>query len=463
MSDRDPGPLMADRCPGISTDDILRQDSRSVPDTVLGDSWRDLGDAPLAADRYTSAEFFAREKRHMWPNVWQMAARDDEFPEPGDLVVFNNVGKSYLLIRQEDGSVRAFHNVCLHRGRLLRNESAAGASELQCPFHGFTWNLDGSLKRVPCEWDFEHLRAKAMSLPELRVGHFAGFVFVTESAKAAPLEDYLAPLPTIFDRWRLHENTTAIWVAKVVPANWKAVAEAFMEAWHSVVTHPQILPFTADANTRYSLWGDHANLALTPFGVMSPHLEGKGMGEQDILDALSGRGSGRLATGEGVVIPDGTTARQLLADANRAQMLDAKGYDSSDASDSEMLDAFTYNVFPNLSPWGGFGGNIVYRWRPWPDQNNTLMEVRILARAPNGEEKPRAVPMRMLGPDEPWATVTEWGMLGAVFDQDMENLPYVQQGLIASPNNAVELGHYQESRIRHFHATLDKYLEGALP
>ena len=462
MSDRDPGQFRADRCPGPSTDDILDADSRPVPATLRDDSWRDLGDAPLAADRYTSAAFFEAEKRRMWPNVWQMAARDDEFPEPGDLVVFNNVGRSYLLVRQDDGSVRAFHNVCLHRGRLLRTQSGA-ATELECPFHGFAWKLDGGLKRVPCQWDFAHLEGKDMTLPQLRVGHFAGFVFVTESATAPSLDAFLDPLPKVFDRWRLHENTTAIWVAKVVPANWKAVAEAFMEAWHSVVTHPQILPFTGDANTRYSLWGDHVNLALTPFGVLSPHLGNKGLGEQDILDALSGRGSGRLNVGEGMTVPEGLTARRLLADANRQQFLDARGYASADASDSEMLDAMTYNVFPNLSPWGGFGGNIVYRWRPWPDQHKTLMEVRILSRAPKGQPVPRACEMRMLGDDEPWSTVTEWGMLGAVFDQDMANLPYVQQGLIASPNNRVELGHYQESRIRQFHQTLDKYLAGDLP
>ena len=70
--------------------------------------------------------------------------------------------------------------------------------------------------------------------------------------------------------------------------------------------------------------------------------------------------------------------------------------------------------------------------------------------------------MRMLGDDEPWSTVTEWGALGAVFDQDMANLPYVQRGLKSSPNNRVELGNYQDSRIRHFHATMDKYLSGEL-
>ena len=448
------------RCPGPGVDDLLALETRPVPPGVLADSWRDLGTAPIAADRYTSRAFFEREKAGMWPKVWQMAARDDELPDPGDLVVYENVGRSYVVIRQADGSVRAFHNVCLHRGRKLRTDSGA-ATELECPFHGFTWNMDGSLKRVPCAWDFSHLADRDMDLPELRVGHFAGFIFVTENAAAPPLEQYLAPLPDIFARWRLEECTTGVWVGKVIKANWKVCAEAFMEAWHSVVTHPQILPFTGDANTRYSLWGDHANLALTPFGVLSPHLDGKGLGQDAILEAM-GIGSGRISGTDGITLAEGQTARHALAAANRVKHLDALGYDSGDATDSEMLDAYTYNVFPNLSPWGGFGPNIVYRWRPWPNENATLMEVRLLTRTPKGQPKPRAVEMVFLEADQPWSSFTGWGGLGAVFDQDMANLPYVQDGLHASPNNRVELGNYQESRIRQFHQTLDKYLAGDL-
>lgn len=449
------------RCPGPGVAELLAAETRPVPPHVAEDSWRDLGDAPIAADRYTSAEFFAAEKARMWPNVWQMAAREDELPEPGDLVVYDNVGRSYVLVRQQDGSIRAFHNVCLHRGRKLRTDSGS-ARELECPFHGFTWALDGTLKRIPCQWDFAHLENRDMTLPALRVGRWAGFVFVTESAAAPPIEAYLDPLPRIFARWRLEETFTGLWIGKVIKANWKVCAEAFMEAWHSVVTHPQILPFTGDANTRYSIWGDHANLALTPFGVLSPHLDGKGLGEPDILAAM-GIGSGRNAEAAATPLVEGQTARALLADANRKKHLDDLGYESSDVTDSEILDAYTYNVFPNLSPWGGFAPNIVYRWRPWPDQHATLMEVRILARPPKGVPRPRAAEMRLLGEDEPWSSVTDWGMLGAIFDQDMANLPYVQEGLIASPNNRVELGHYQESRIRHFHQTLDKYLAGDLP
>lgn len=457
MADRNPSELA--RCPGESVDDILARDVPPVPAILREDSWRDFGTAPIAASRYTSADFFEAERTRMWPRVWQMAARDEEFPEPGDLVVYDNLGKSVLLVRQPDRSVRAFWNVCLHRGRRLRTESGH-ASDLQCPFHGFTWNTDGSLKAIPCRWDFAHLTEAAMQLPEVRVAGWAGYWFVNWDGKAPPLEQYLAPLPDHFRHWQQERNFTAVWVGKVIRANWKVVAEAFMEAWHSVVTHPQILPFTGDANTRYSIWGDHVNLALTPFGVPSPHLGP--LSDAEIIAAFSGgAGRTRLESSE-IELTPGMTARQTMGARNR-EALRATGFPGADqASDSELLDAWTYNVFPNLSPWGGYMSNIVYRWRPWPDQHATLMEVRVLAKAPEGGPVPRAAEMVFLKDDEPWASVTAWGRLGAVFDQDMGNLPHVQEGLISSPNDRVELGRYQESRIRHFHATLDKYLAGEL-
>jgi phenylpropionate dioxygenase-like ring-hydroxylating dioxygenase large terminal subunit len=456
MADHDAHDFRIPQCPGDTVLDIWARDNPPVPDIYKAESFTDLGPTSLAASRYTSAAFFEAEREKMWPAVWQMAARDEEFPEPGDLVVYDNLGKSVILVRQPDGGVKAFWNVCLHRGRRLRTESGA-ANELQCPFHGFTWNNDGSLKQIPCRWDFDHLSDEAMRLPEVRAERFAGYWFVNWDGTAPPLEQYLAPLPAHFARWGQERNFTAVWVGKVIKANWKVVSEAFMEAWHSVVTHPQILPFTGDANSRYSLWGDHVNLALTPFAVPSPHL-GQ-LAEADIISAFTG-GAGRSnVETQPITLEPGQTARQALAARNRAALAEA-GYpdDAAQASDAELLDAWTYNVFPNCSPWGGYMNNISYRWRPWPDQSATLMEVRLLARAPAGAPVPRAAEMIFLGEDEAWGSVTSWGRLGDVFDQDMANLPHVQEGLVSSPNNRVELGRYQEARIRHFHATLDKYL-----
>jgi hypothetical protein len=86
------------------------------------------------------------------------------------------------------------------------------------------------------------------------------------------------------------------------------------------------------------------------------------------------------------------------------------------------------------------------------------MEVMILKPVPEGGPRPRAVPFRLLRPDEPWSDAKELPILGPVIDQDMENMPYVQEGLHASGTGTVHLARYQESRIRHFHATLDRYV-----
>jgi len=441
----------------------MSQDARPVPAFLREESYTYRGSEPLAAERYTSPEFMRLEQTKMWPNVWQFAAREEDMPGVGDYIVYENAGRSYVVTRQDDGSVRAFHNVCLHRGRKLRTQDGT-ADQFQCPFHGFTWNKDGSIKKIPCRWDFEHLQEQKMHLPEAEVARWGGYIFIRENAGGPTLEEFLAPLPEHFQRWKHEQCTTAIWVAKVVPANWKATAEAFMEAWHTVVTHPQLLPFTGDENSAYWTWGDNVNVNLVPFGIMSPHIDSNGKPQQWIVDEFvkfNGRSAENYEDNKdafAVKVPQGMTARRALGAAMRENYTKMFGHDHSEATDCELLDALVYNVFPNFAPWGGFMPNIVYRWRPWKDPDHCLMEVRILTRVPPGKAIPRGVSMKFLTDEQPWTAAPELGILGAVFEQDMGNLPYVQEGLHASKNGRINLGNFQEIRIRQFHQTLDKYL-----
>jgi phenylpropionate dioxygenase-like ring-hydroxylating dioxygenase large terminal subunit len=168
------------RCPGMSYTNMLEADTRTPPDYLFEETVADMGDDPISVDPYISEEFARLEREKLWPNVWLFAAREDELPEPGDTVVFEINQKSFLITRQRDGSVKALYNVCLHRGRKLRTESGT-TTQFRCPFHGFTWKIDGSLKEIPCEWDFEHLKNKDMSLPEARVELWQGFVMITEN------------------------------------------------------------------------------------------------------------------------------------------------------------------------------------------------------------------------------------------------------------------------------------------
>ena len=463
--------VRADRCPGMSYSEMLAGDTRPAPDYLVAESAIPLDDEPLDPARYISEDFAAAERERLWPNIWHFAAREEDLPEPGDTAVYEIAESNYLLVRQDDGSIRAFHNVCLHRGRLLRDHGGRTVS-LRCPFHGFTWNNDGSLKEIPCRWDFHHLEGCDLSLPQLRVERWQGFVMVTENADLRPFREWIGPGVEHYDNWRLDQCHTMAWIGRVFPANWKATAEAFMEAFHAVVTHPQILGFTADANSRYDLYGDHMNRAITPNGTLSPHVRGRDQLYvlEKITEFLEGDGRGRFAEHGGAdqcgFSPDDPLrARKVLAAANRDAFKAMDGRDYSAASDSEVLDNFTYNIFPNFAPWGGFVPNIVYRWRPWRDVDHCLMEVRILSRTPEGTKAPPSPPMHLIGEDESFMTVAHLigpGLAG-VFDQDLANLAAVQKGMKASANRRIELAHYQESRIRHFQRTLDKYLSGELP
>lgn len=448
------------RCPGQSYQDLLARDSLPVPPALASESPPGPGTEPLAAARYTSQAFFELENERMWPRVWQMACREEDIPAVGDYHVHDIVGRSLLVVRTAPGTIRAYHNSCLHRGRRLATQDGH-AESLRCGFHGWTWNLDGSLRSMPCRWDFPQLSDADLRLPEARVGTWGGFVFINMDPAAAPLEHYLEVLPAHFSRWRLEDCYKAVHVAKRIRCNWKVAMEAFMESYHVIATHPQILSVFADASSQYDVYGDHVNRNVAAFAAPSPHV-GASVREEAVVSGMLGM-HGRQLSAE--VLADaaagagGGGARAVLGALNRRSFSHATGVDHSEASDAETLDALVYNVFPNFSPWGGFAPNIVYRWRPdGLDVGACLMEVMILKRCPAGAPRPAPVSLHRLGDDEPWSAATELPVLGPVIDQDMSNLPHVQEGLRASATGRVELGRYQESRIRHFHRTLDKYL-----
>lgn len=464
-----------DRCPGITYTDMLNGDTRTPPDYLFEESNIEMGNEPLSVDPYISEEFAQAEREKLWPNVWLFAAREDEMPDVGDSVIFDIAGKSFLLVRQKDGSVRAFYNACLHRGRKLRTENG-NSIQLRCPFHGFTWRNDGTLKEIPSEWDFKHLEGKDMCLPEARIELWQGFIMLTENKGLPDFKSWLGPPATHYERYDFENRYTGMWIQKRIGANWKATAEAFMEAWHSIVTHPQLLPFLGDANTRYDLIGDHFNRAITPSGVLSPHMKGKDSNYVlDKMNEFSGMADADTnrrfnagdaeSAGEGYDKDDPLGARKILAEAGRQGFAEQYGYDYSDASDSEILDNFTYNIFPNFAPWIGFLPTLVYRWLPDDTVDSCVMEIRLLFPTPKGEQRPRSVEPTFIPDDEPfsWAADVMGPQLANVFDQDMANLPHVQTGMKSMKEGKMELGSYQDSRVRHFQTTLKKYIDGELP
>ena len=429
---------------------LLDHDSRLVPDVYRWTNPLPGVALTVPVERYTSREFHDLEVEKVWTKVWQMACRVEDILEPGQFVKYDIADISVLVVRQRDGSIKAHRNVCLHRGRTLKEQDGR-ADSFQCPFHGITWDLDGTLKHQPCQWDFSHTEMD-WTLRQVQVDTWGGFVFINLDPEAAPLADFLGTLPEHFERWPLEKRYKQVHVAKVLRCNWKVAQEAFMESWHVVATHAQLLPGIGDTISKYDAWGNFSR-TLTPNGIPSPHLNWQPT-EQEMMDALTDR---NLDDDVKVAVPEGVTARVALADGRRAHLVTDLGPEADLLSDAEMCDSMPYTLFPNFHPWGSYN-RTCYRFRPYGnDPGMSIMECMILSPY-EGETPPPGAEVRWVETDESWTTVPELGLLARVFDQDDANLPYVQKGLRDGALTEVTFAEYQETKIRHFHMVLEQLL-----
>lgn len=443
-------PGQGPRSTGPSYQDLLDLETRPVPEILRVQSARDIPCLKVPISRYTSREVHDLEVEKLWKKVWQFACREEHVPESGDHVVYDIADLSLVIVRGEDRRIRAFHNACLHRGRALKDFDGRSES-LRCPFHGWTWNLDGSLKEVPCRWDFPHVERGEYALPEVRVGTWGGFVFVNPDPDAEPLERFLGDLPRHFERWPLEDRYVEAHVAKKLRCNWKVAQEAFMEAYHVIATHPQILAGIGDANSQYDAW-DTFSRAITANMTPSPHLAWQ-PAEQEQLDVFA---SPDLDSEPLLRVPEGMTARQTMAQGARMQ-LRATVPSVQELTDAELADSFYFTLFPNFHPWGAYN-RITYRFRPYRNEpGQSIMEVFMLA--PFRGRRPPPAKTKHLDFDEPWLEASgEVGALAQLFMQDAYNLPQVQKGLEAAQHTHVTFARYQETKIRHFHALLEKVL-----
>ena len=245
------------RCPAPSVQEVVRADGdgEKLPASYRIESYKWRSDADIPFERYTSPEFFKREIDRMWPRTWQWACREEHIPEAGDYYVYDIGPYSWLIVRTASGDIRAYQNACLHRGTKLKPSFTDGwTPKLACPFHGWTWDLDGKLAELPCAWDFPHVAREKFNLPEARVGVWAGFVFINMDEHAMPLEEYLAPLPAHAAHAELQDRYVALHVQKELPCNWKVASEAFVESYHtpSRIRNCKKGPVTSTRNTTRS-------------------------------------------------------------------------------------------------------------------------------------------------------------------------------------------------------------------
>src|SRR5437764_923660 len=333
-------------------------------------------DGFVPKERYVSQAFLDLEMERLWPRVWQIACREEEVAGPGDFVEYTIGDQSILVVRTDSGRVVAHHNACLHRGtRLATGSGTFDDNSIRCRYHAWRYDLGGRLVEVVDQHDFDAL-PEDLCLAELRVDTWGGFVFVNLDPNAEPLLDYLDPIPSLLDAYHLDTMQFRGYQSTVLPATWKAVVDAFNEAYHVQGTHPQILPWTDDVSIAYEQLGIHAHYGRLPHARRelrpSPRL-GLAADDYDEGEILAGlvAGLGRLFLKDEMAIVDELRAqpaspgRNLLVEyqTRRRELLASRGLDVSGLELDQMTSADDVFVFPNFVGPIYPGSAIVFRIR----------------------------------------------------------------------------------------------------
>ncbi len=414
--------------------------------------------------RYYDRDYAEQEIQKLFMKTWLFACREEDIPHVGDRIPFECGRLSFLIVRSAEDEFKAFYNSCIHRGTKLCSKFETG-DVISCPYHAWEWNIDGTLKFIPSHWDFQAIDKENGSLREVKVGRWGGFIYVNADPDAAPFLESLGPVPEHFKEMNMANRYTAARFRKLARGNWKICQEAFMESYHVLGTHPDAIPFNGDSQTQYDIWASehsHVGRQATPSAVPSMHAPSDAsakvaaemfavmLQEWHYPDAqlpeLDGDGDLRAQIGEW----------------HRDAYKQCYGIDKDHVGDAAMIDNLLYFIFPHSCVWRSESLPFTYQFTPHPtDPEKCFFEVRMLLPVADGQERPPSVEPTLIGEDERIEDKSpDFGYLSIVFDQDMDNMQIIQDGMkTADPTrHHSTLGDYQESIMQHWHDVLDDYM-----
>jgi phenylpropionate dioxygenase-like ring-hydroxylating dioxygenase large terminal subunit len=183
--------------------------------------------------RYSSADYMKKEWQHLWPRVWLLAGVTPDLPESGDYQVFEIGHEEILLVRQDDASIKAFYNVCPHRGNRISLNDRGSVAKFTCAFHGWQFACDGKLEKITDEATFDpRVIAHRPGLNEVRCDFIGGLIFVNLDGKAPPLREWIGRPPGYIENYEIDKMNVVRHVRSEWRANWKTGIDAFYETYH---------------------------------------------------------------------------------------------------------------------------------------------------------------------------------------------------------------------------------------
>ena len=427
----------------------------------------DHGTGLIDVRRYLDPAESVREWEKMWTKVWTLAGVASDIPNAGDWFRYDLGVESFVIVRGDDQTIRAFYNVCPHRGNLIvRTDFGSITDCFTCAFHGWKFADDGTLLMVK---DAETFRPEALAnatgLTEVRCDVWAGLIFVSMNPDVVDLREYLGILPEHLDGYHLEKMRVAEDIVYVYDANWKTTYDAFMEFYHADMIHPELGEAMETYYNQYDLYPNGISRMILPFGYAPDKTIDPNVVNEALVDTLQRYGR------------DPADYAHLKGHEYAGALLEVKrhlahreGWDHFEQlSDSQVLGDWNYSIFPNIT-FNLFGEMAYIQiFRPHPDDHMKCIWRSIQLNLP-GRTGFQPVLATGLGNDQ--VDPTGWDgtvrppivyaetpeETGFILAQDCYLVPPVQQGMRSRSFKGLNLGE-QEQRIRHYLAELDRYLE----
>lgn len=204
------------------------------------------GTRTLPGKYYHSPEIYREETTKIFYKFWLYACRAEEIPAPGDYKLIQVIDESIILVRDKSNTIKALFNVCSHRGTQLCSEPKGNfkAKSIQCPYHAWTYGLDGKLLSAPLMQEGPLFQKADCSLPQAAVHEWEGFIFINLDKKPVPFEKQMEALIGKFADWKMSELRIARTIRYELNCNWKLILQNYQECYHCPGVHPLLSKFT---------------------------------------------------------------------------------------------------------------------------------------------------------------------------------------------------------------------------
>jgi phenylpropionate dioxygenase-like ring-hydroxylating dioxygenase large terminal subunit len=393
----------------------------------------DLGNDPLPVKPYLCPDFFAGERENIFGKVWLNVARGCEIPNAGDFIVrpVEIRNASVIVVRGEDGVIRAFHNVCSHRSAKVEWRACGNTKLFSCPYHAWSYDTHGKLRGVPSEGNFPGLDKAAYGLTPIHCDTWNDLVFINfDETPDQTLREYLGELVDYGDAYPMSDFDA--WVSVdvgVVNCNWKIFLDAFQEIYHLNALHRQTLTDTFK-------WADNPQGEPAYFSTFGPH-------RTISMGYNPEQRSGPMATLAQRFASDITsTGGSALADARSSIDNHHTGVNPG-RIDNWAIDVTT--IFPNVV-WL-VGSNSAVFHKIWPiDREHTRYENFSFYRKPKTAS-------------ERFSREVSFGLFRDTIVEDILNTEFSQQALLAGAKKNFLL-QTTEVSVRHHHHHVGRYVRG---